>query len=105
MNKKNETGRQDKLPLAQRLLRSLDIPLGTFGRISFIEATGNREVNIEGCIGLADYTGERVSLELCDGFVTIRGRGLELCSFSDGRMSVSGMITSINYGRECEGDA
>ncbi len=88
----------ERLPLAGRILRSLDLPIGAFGRISFIESVGSREVNIEGCVGLLTYTGEEVSLELCDGSVTIRGRELELASWSGGRMTVSGVITSIAYG-------
>lgn len=101
MNKKSN--REDgaaKLPLSQRILESLDIPVGTFGRISFIEAAGNREINISGCVGLAEYATSRVVLELCDGFITINGSELELRSFSGGRVSVSGIISSIKYGRE-----
>ena len=92
MNKKT------KKPLSQRLCENLDIPLGTFGRISFIEAIGNREVCVDGCEGIADYTETEVSLILCDGALTLRGEELELKSFSCGRVSVSGIIRSINYG-------
>lgn len=93
---------EGKTPLSQRILDSLDIPVGTFGKISFIEATGNREVNISGCIGLAGYTSERVILELCDGYLTINGSNLELRGFTGGRVSVGGVISGIIYGRENE---
>ena len=33
---------EGKTPISQRILDSLDIPVGTFGKISFIEAAGNR---------------------------------------------------------------
>lgn len=103
MNKKNDAERAEtKLPLSQRILESLDIPVGTFGRVSFIEASGNREINISGCTGLAEYGSERIVLELCDGCMTISGAKLELRSFSGGRVSVSGIISGIIWGRETE---
>lgn len=91
-----------KKPLSQRILERLDIPVGTFGRISFIEAVGNREISVDGCEGLVAYTEELVVLILCDGFLSIRGTELELHSFSCGRVSVSGIISSICYGNESE---
>ncbi len=89
-----------KKPLSQRLCETFDIPLGAVGRISFIEAVGNRELCISGCEGLSSYTDGRVILELCDGRLTITGTGLELRSFSGGRVSVSGRISGIIYGAE-----
>lgn len=87
-----------KKSLHQRLCETLDIPVGTFGRISFIEAAGNRELSISGCESLVTYTDELVVLELCDGCLTVRGEGLELRSFTGGRVMVSGVITNIGYG-------
>ncbi len=89
-----------KKPLSQRMCETLDIPVGTFGRISFIEAVGNRELSISGCESLTSYTGEKVILELCDGRLTVTGTELELRSFSGGSVLVNGVITSIIYGTE-----
>lgn len=85
-------------PLSQRICETLDIPVGTFGKISFIEAAGNRELGISGCESLLIYTEERIVLELCDGVITVLGEGLELRSFSGGRVSVNGTISGISYG-------
>ncbi|MBQ8509139.1 MAG: YabP/YqfC family sporulation protein [Clostridia bacterium] len=93
-------------PLSQRLCETFDIPVGTFGKISFIEAAGNRELSISGCESLVAYTEECVVLELCDGCITIRGSDLTLRSFTGGRVTVNGIIVSIFYGREeAGGDA
>ena len=89
-------------PLSQRFCETLDIPVGTVGRISFIEAVGNRELSISGCEGLTSYTDRCVILELCDGRLTVTGAGLELRSFTGGRVSVSGVIASIVYGAEAD---
>ena len=93
-----------KKPLSQRICETLDIPVGTFGKISFIEATGNRELGISGCESLLAYTGERIVLELCDGVITVLGDGLELRSFSGGRVAVSGTISGISYGNNIGGN-
>lgn len=89
-----------KKPISQRICETLDIPVGTFGRISFLEAAGSRELCISGCESLVTYTDNRVVLDLCDGRLTVRGAALELHSFSGGRVSVSGRIKGIIYGTE-----
>ena len=90
--------RNGKKTISQRICETLDIPVGTFGRISFVEVAGNRELGISGCEGLMVYTGERIVLTLCDGVITVCGEGLELHSFSGGRVSISGTISGISYG-------
>jgi len=89
-----------KKPLSQRICETFDIPVGTFGKISFVEATGNRELGISGCEALLNYGSDRIVLRLCDGIITVLGEGLELRSFSGGRVTVNGIITGISYG-EC----
>lgn len=92
-----------KKSLSRRICETLDIPVGTFGRISFIEAIGNRELSVSGCESLVVYTEELVVLELCDGTLSVKGNGLELRSFTGGRVTVSGTISAIGYGgRESE---
>ncbi len=94
--------KKTKKSLAKRLCDTLDIPEGTFGNVSFIEATGNRELSISGCEYLVTYTEELVVLELCDGRLSVRGTNLELKSFTGGRVTVNGAISDIGYGdREC----
>ena len=98
---KNRGGEKiPKPPLGERLLRALDVPVGAIGSVSFIEASGNRELEISGCTGLEVYTSERIVLILCDGALTIKGIGLELRSFSGGAVSVSGRISGIIFGRD-----
>lgn len=94
--------KNSKKTVSQRICERLDIPVGSFGRISFVEAAGNRELCISGCEGLRVYTDKKVVLELCDGVMTVRGEGLSLHSFSDGRVSVSGVISGISYGESSE---
>lgn len=104
MNKKRGSEPKQKPSLGERLLRAMDVPVGVLGNTSFIEATGNRELEISGCIGLEVYTSERVVLELCDGAITIDGDRLELRSFSGGAVAVSGTIRNIFFGKKSGSD-
>ncbi len=96
MSKKEKSSK----PFSQRLCEAFDIPVGTFGRISFIEASGNRELCISGCEELIAYAEDKVILELCDHRLIICGSELELRSFSGGRIAVNGCIASIVYDKE-----
>ena len=100
MNKGREENKKEKPALTRKILDSLDIPVGAVGKISFVEAVGNREISVDGCVGLNEYCQQRIVLALCDGELTINGSGLELHSFSGGRVSVDGTIRSIEWGRE-----
>ena len=89
-----------KIPIGQRVCERLDIPAGTLGKASFIEAVGNREVTVSGCEGLLNYTENEVALRLCDGLITVSGEGLELRSFALGRVLVRGTVRCIRRGGE-----
>ncbi len=89
-----------KSPLAGRISEKLDMPVGTFGKVSFVEAAGNREITVSGCEGLLTYTGSKAVLRLCDGMLTVCGEELELRSFAGGRVSVRGFVSSIMYGED-----
>lgn len=93
-----------KKPLSQRISAAFDIPEGTIGRCSSVEAVGQREVCVGGCEGLLSYTEDEVVLMLCDGVLTVKGEDLGLRSFSGGRVCVSGRIYCIRYGDESEAD-
>ncbi len=88
----------DKVPILERIRRSLDIPADVLSGVSRIEAYGNRELEITGCDGLEVYSEETIILILCDGRVTIRGSSLELRNFSGGAMRITGTIGSVVFG-------
>lgn len=89
-----------KIPLTQRICERLDLPTGTLGDMCFIEAAGNRELTVSGCIGLLSYTDDCAILRLCDGTLTVIGEGLTLRSFAGGRVAVRGTLRCIKYGEE-----
>ena len=89
-----------KLPLIERLRRSLDIPAGIFGNCSHLELSGRRELDICGCEGLDEYSDNEVALTLCDGQMRIEGNELELLSFSGGNIIARGSIVRISFGKE-----
>ncbi len=94
-----------KIPLGQRVCERLDIPSGTLTNTSFVEIAGSREVTLSGCEALVNYSETEVKLRLCDGEISISGEGLELRSFSGGRIAVRGAVRSICLGGEGGNDS
>lgn len=85
----------DKVPLLERLRRSLDIPADALSGVSQSRLYGDRELEICGCDGLEVYSAERIILLLCDTRMTICGSSLELRSFSGGSIRITGIIRSV----------
>lgn len=94
-----------KIPIGQRVCERLDIPVGTLGKSSFVEAVGSREITVSGCEGLINYTDSEVVLRLCDGMVSVSGEELELRSFAGGRILVRGRVRCIRLGGEVGDDS
>lgn len=88
-----------RIPLSQRICRSLDLPAGTIGKSSFVEITGGQELTADRCEALVKYSSDTIILEMCDGFLTIKGGLLEIRSFSGGCAVISGRIASVILGR------
>lgn len=66
-------------------------------RMPHIELCSNREVTVEGCVGIIEYTCDFVRLNCRN--VTLKLCGDELClgKLSGGCISVSGKIVSIEF--------
>ena len=62
-----------------------------------LELRFNREVMVEGCKGVIDYCGERISLNVDKGIIIVEGSGLHLHSFDDNCAIVKGVFTNIGF--------
>ncbi len=63
-----------------------------------IELFSNREVNIEGCLGIIEYNSSLIKLN-CRG-MTVKFNGDNLCigNMNDGLACVTGTIVSVEFG-------
>lgn len=62
---------------------------------SNIMISSDRELILSGCIGLKEYSNERVVLEALDLRAVILGKEFELKSFATGEICVLGRIESL----------
>lgn len=63
-------------------------------RISF---SGNREVTVEGCRGVVEYTEESVKLNTGKYLVGFSGRGLQLRNMNEYDLIIDGFIISMEF--------
>ena len=81
----------------KRMMTAFDIPPVSAGLESRIEMCGRRKIAVDGCIGVNEYTGECLSLILCDGEMYICGEEMILSKYGEGRVTVDGWIISVNF--------
>ncbi len=62
-----------------------------------MEITGNREVILEGSLGILEYTDQSIKINAGKCIVSFKGRGLHIQCMSDSDIVVCGFITSIEY--------
>ena len=63
-----------------------------------IQLTGNRQVLIDGCDGIVDYSPERVVLRAGRLTVHLLGRDLRLRVLTSATAVVEGFLTGVEYG-------
>lgn len=62
-----------------------------------LELRFNREIMIEGCKGVIDYSSDRISLNVEKGIVLIEGSNLHLHSFEDSCAIIKGVFTNVGF--------
>lgn len=62
-----------------------------------LELRFNREIIIEGCKGVIDYSSERISVNAVKGIIIIEGADLMLHSFDENCAVIKGVFTSVGF--------
>ena len=79
------------------MAQALDLPASDFEHGAHIEFSGNREVIIEGCYGIINYTQSEIKLNLGKCLLKFTGEGLFMRSMSENSAHVSGRIFSMEF--------
>ena len=56
-----------------------------------------REVTVSGCRRITEYGSARIRLAVCEGTVTVEGRGLTVHTYRGDELTVRGWLTSITF--------
>lgn len=88
----------DKKRKALRIFRYNDAVTG-MKKISGakIEMLSNREISVDGCKGIAEYSDVYAKIKITGGTMTISGKNLDIPLFDGPVITVTGMIETIEF--------
>ncbi len=85
----------------ERILNSisqnLDLPADTVSGYAHIEMSGNREVTIEGCMGVLEYSDKTIALNTGKLTVKLCGCDLTITSMQGSQAIIKGIITCVEF--------
>ncbi len=87
----------EKKKMSDWLADSLEIPRTAFGECAQIEMAGNRELVVEGCVGITEYDENTVSMSLGQLTLRISGNGLLIRSFDLHRVVINGFLSCVEF--------
>ena len=62
-----------------------------------IEMTGNREIIIDGCKGVVEYTENNIRISLGESVMSLSGVNLVIQSFDNDVVIINGQISDIDF--------
>ncbi len=78
--------------------KSLDIPVDAVAGFAHIEMSGNREISVDGCLGVLEYGENRIVLNTGRLTVKICGCDLTVTSMQNGQAIIKGTLTCVEFG-------
>ena len=77
--------------------RNLDLPTDTVSGYAHIEMSGNREIIIEGCRGVLEYSDQRIALNTGKLTVRLCGCDMTILSMQGSQAVIKGVITCVEF--------
>lgn len=74
-----------------------DIPPQSISGVPQLEISGDGFVTVSGCTGIEEYTDELLLIKTKMNKIRIIGEKLNLSTFSEDRLSVSGLIKTVSF--------
>ena len=75
-----------------------EVPADAVSKSPVFVLRGKHELEISGCTGIKEYTGERIVLKMKNDTFTVIGDNLELTDFLENVLYIRGNIISMGYG-------
>ena len=87
-----------KKDIEEFIFDKFDIPLEGITAIPNAQMVGNSQLSIDGCIGIKKYEPNEIVIRAKDYVLTVNGSSLNMMTFSGGRVTIRGYIST--YGVE-----
>ncbi|MBO5410825.1 MAG: YabP/YqfC family sporulation protein [Clostridia bacterium] len=97
MKKKNRCRKSGEDAFFETISRNLDIPADAVSGYARIEMSGNREISIDGCLGVLEYSENAISINTGRLTVKICGAELTVVSMQNGQAAIKGIITCVDF--------
>ncbi|MEM1483649.1 YabP/YqfC family sporulation protein [Oscillospiraceae bacterium PP1C4] len=94
---KKRRAHEDQTSIANKLVRSFELPVNIMERMPEIELLGNKEAVIEHCQGVLEYNEHVVRLNTGRMTLKFLGRNLQMKCMTDDSVIVEGYFTSIEF--------
>lgn len=85
-----------KKSIGQIISEKFDIPIDGISSVPNVQLLGNSIMSIDGCIGIKKYESNEIIIRSKDYLLKINGEELSMLTFSNGRVSIRGIITNYN---------
>lgn len=87
----------EKMPKISRLARALEMPADVMKSTPHLELSGNRELLVEGCLGILSFDTEEISFSAGKYSIKVTGKDLFIRNFTADTVLVSGLLTSVQF--------
>lgn len=81
----------------QKTIRALELPPEVLSSMAHFEMSGNREIVVDGCHGVIEYSQEVIKLNLGKLSVRFVGRELELRNLKKDSAIINGYVTAVEF--------
>lgn len=88
---------EDRKQRTNKLIHTLDLPQDLFLGLPNISLCGNTEVFISNHQGILSYEEEETNVLVKDYQIQIKGRGLQITSYSREDVTIRGYIRSLEF--------
>lgn len=95
--RKRRTAAMEKLTARERLADSVDVSKELILDVPKLVFIGNREVAIENCKGISEYTESRILVEGKSYRLRLEGAKLEVKTITEDMLCVSGKIKKLEF--------
>jgi sporulation protein YqfC len=89
--------RNSKKAATEFIGKALELPPGTLTKGANIDIFGNREVLVDDCHGVLEYTDSAIKVNVGNGAVRFCGRNMQIKSLARDQAVIVGYILSIEF--------
>jgi sporulation protein YqfC len=97
MSKKIKLNRQKAKEKVKLLGLAFQIPNDPFSKLAQINLKGDKEIIVDGCYGILEYSDSLISINIGKSTLKIIGFNLLVADYFDSNITVMGTIKSLEF--------